>query len=94
MPVRIRLARWGQRHSPFYRIIAADARAPRDGKFLEILGAYAPLPHSRREASKHIKRVWLNIPRIKHWLGAGAVPSDTGMNESALRCPKLYMQFT
>lgn len=49
MVVRLRLARHGQRNRPFYRIVAADARAPRDGRFIEIVGFYNPLAHSRQE---------------------------------------------
>lgn len=78
MVVRIRLARWGQIHRPFYRIVAADARAKRDGRFIEVLGTYNPLPHSRREASHKIKRVCLNVDRIKYWISVGAQPTDTG----------------
>lgn len=79
MVVRIRLARWGHRNKPFYRIVAADSRSPRDGRHLDILGAYNPLNHSKAEAQHHIKRVWLNVDRIKYWLSHGAQPSETGI---------------
>lgn len=79
MVVRIRLARGGQRNRAFYRIVAADARAPRDGRFIEILGAYDPLPPSSQEATRGIKRVLLNVERIKYWLSVGAQPSDPGV---------------
>lgn len=77
MVVRIRLARHGQRHRAFYRIVSADSRAKRDGRFLEVLGFYDPLPHSAQEGAAGIKRVALNVPRIKYWLSVGAQPSDT-----------------
>lgn len=79
MVVRIRLARWGHRNKPFYRIVAADSRCPRDGRHLDILGAYNPLYQSRAEAQHHIKRVLLNVDRIKYWLSHGAQPSETGI---------------
>lgn len=78
MVVRLRLARWGQRNRPFYRIVATDSRSPRDGRYIELIGAYNPLPHSRHEARSRIKRVYLNVDRIKYWLSVGAQPSDTG----------------
>ncbi|CDF38571.1 unnamed protein product [Chondrus crispus] len=86
MVVRIRLARWGQRNRPFYRIVAADARARRDGRFLEVLGAYNPLAASAPEAKHHIKRVWLNVGRINHWISVGAQPTDTSTSLS--RAPR------
>jgi small subunit ribosomal protein S16 len=57
---------------PFYRIFAADARSPRDGKHLENLGYYDPIPE--KDGNKH---VGLNIERIKYWLSVGAQPSRT-----------------
>ena len=72
MPVRIRLARFGQKNRPFYRIFVADSRAPRDGKHLEVVGHYDPIPS--KDSHKH---VGLNIDRIKYWLSVGAQPSDT-----------------
>jgi small subunit ribosomal protein S16 len=71
MSVRIRLARGGAKKRPFYRIVAADSRFPRDGRFLEKLGTYNPLLTSESES-----RVVLNEERIRHWLGQGALPSD------------------
>jgi small subunit ribosomal protein S16 len=71
MAVRIRLARFGAKKRPFYRIVAADARAPRDGRFLERLGTYAPLL-----PADDPKRVVLNEERIRYWLSQGAQPSD------------------
>lgn len=71
MAVRIRLARGGTKKRPFYRIVIADQRSPRDGRFIEVVGTYDPmLPQ------EHADRVKLNDARIRHWLGHGATPSD------------------
>lgn len=71
MAVKIRLSRGGSKKRPFYRIVAADERAPRDGKFLEKLGTYNPmLPKG------HESRIKLDIEKIKFWLGRGAQPTD------------------
>jgi small subunit ribosomal protein S16 len=67
--VRIRLRRQGRKKAPTYRIVVADGRAPRDGKFLEILGQYAP-----RGGEQALQ---LNVERANHWLDKGAQPSDT-----------------
>ncbi|MGH1479993.1 MAG: 30S ribosomal protein S16 [Geminicoccales bacterium] len=71
MSVRIRLARGGTKKRPFYRIVATDKRSPRDGRFLEKLGTYNPLLPKDSE-----NRVVLREDRIRHWLSAGAMPSD------------------
>jgi small subunit ribosomal protein S16 len=71
MAVRIRLARGGAKKRPFYRIVAADARSPRDGRFLEKLGTYNPLLPSESET-----RIVLNEERIRYWIGQGAEVSD------------------
>lgn len=71
MPVRLRLQRFGKTHRPFYRMVAADSRAPRDGKFLEIVGTYNPV--ATRDGIKEIR---LKIDRLKYWLSCGAQPSD------------------
>ena len=71
MAVRIRLARGGAKKRPFYRIVAADARSPRDGRFLEKLGTYNPLLPAEAEA-----RIVLDEERIRFWLGQGAQVSD------------------
>jgi small subunit ribosomal protein S16 len=71
MSVKIRLARAGAKKRPFYRIVAADSRSPRDGAFLEKLGTYDPLLPSESD-----KRVVLNEERIRHWLGHGAQVTD------------------
>jgi small subunit ribosomal protein S16 len=71
MAVRIRLSRGGAKKRPFYRIVAADSRYPRDGRFLERLGSYNPLL-----PSDHPERVVLNEERIRYWLQNGAQFSD------------------
>ncbi|KAL4269789.1 hypothetical protein GQ457_HM000730 [Hibiscus cannabinus] len=71
MVVRIRLARFGCKHRPFYRVMAADSRSPRDGKHLEVLGYYNPLP-----GQDGAKRVGLKFERVKYWLSVGAQPSE------------------
>lgn len=71
MATRIRLARGGAKKRPFYRIIVADARAARDGKFIEKVGIYNPLL-SKADPN----RVQLKEDRIKYWLGEGASPSE------------------
>jgi small subunit ribosomal protein S16 len=71
MSAVLRLARGGAKKRPFYSIVAADKRAPRDGAFIEKLGTFNPL-----EAKDSPRRVVLNQERIQHWLSVGALPSD------------------
>ena len=71
MSLRIRLARGGAKKRPYYRIVIADSRTPRDGRFIERVGSYNPMV-----PKDHPDRVKLNEDRIKHWLGHGAQPSD------------------
>jgi len=66
---RIRLKRMGAKKRPFYRVIVADARAPRDGRFIETLGTYNPLTNPAV--------VTLNVEKVQLWLSRGAQPSDT-----------------
>jgi small subunit ribosomal protein S16 len=68
MSVKIRLARSGAKKRPFYRIVASDARSPRDGRFLEKLGTYDPMTEDGT--------LRLDQPRIEYWLGVGAQPTD------------------
>lgn len=71
MALKIRLARGGSKKRPFYRIVVAEATAPRDGRFVERVGSYNPiLP------SDHADRVILNAERIQHWISVGAKPTD------------------
>jgi len=71
MSLKIRLARGGAKKRPYYRIVAADSRSPRDGRYIERLGTYNPMV-----AKDHPERVTLKEERIKYWLGVGAKPSD------------------
>ena len=71
MALKIRLSRGGAKKRPFYRIVVADSRSPRDGRFIERLGTYNPMVD---KDSNH--RVMLKEERIKYWLSQGAKPSD------------------
>ncbi|WP_338445629.1 30S ribosomal protein S16 [Pelagerythrobacter marensis] len=71
MAIALRLSRGGAKKRPYYRIVAADSRKPRDGKYLEQIGTYNPLLAKDDE-----KRVQLNEDRARYWLGVGAQPSD------------------
>ncbi len=71
MAMKIRLARGGSKKRPFYRIVAADSRMPRDGRYVEKLGTYNPLLAKDDEA-----RVRMDVERIKHWLSEGAQVTD------------------
>ncbi|WP_375391493.1 30S ribosomal protein S16 [uncultured Sphingomonas sp.] len=71
MALSIRLSRGGSKKRPYYRIVVADARSPRDGKYLEKIGTYNPLLAKDSE-----QRVQLDADRAKHWLGVGAQPTD------------------
>ena len=71
MSLKIRLTRGGAKKRPYYRIVVADARSPRDGRFLEKLGFWNPMLAKDNE-----KRVELNEERVKHWLANGAVATD------------------
>lgn len=69
MSVKIRMARYGAKKQPYFRIVVADSEAPRDGKHLEVVGTYDP-----RKAEQKV--VW-EAERIKYWLSKGAIPSET-----------------
>lgn len=69
MTVRLRLQRHGAKKRPFYRLVAADQRAPRDGRFIEMLGTYDPLQNP--------PMIRLDGARVDYWMGVGAQPSDT-----------------
>ena len=71
MSLRIRLSRSGAKKRPFYRIVVADSRKARDGRYIERLGTYNPMV-----AKDHPERLTTNDERIKYWLGVGALPSD------------------
>jgi small subunit ribosomal protein S16 len=69
MPVRIRLARHGRKKRPFYKVVVANSESPRDGRFIESIGVYNPLPESAE--------VKINADRLQYWLQQGAKPTDT-----------------
>ena len=69
MPVKIRLARHGARKRPFYRIVVANSENPRDGRFIETVGTYNPLPDPAQ--------ISIKPERIKYWMDQGAIPTDT-----------------
>jgi small subunit ribosomal protein S16 len=71
MSIKIRLARGGAKKRPFYRIVVADSRSPRDGRFIERIGSYNPMV-----GHDHPDRFKLDTERAKHWLGVGAQPTD------------------
>ncbi|MBV9859780.1 MAG: 30S ribosomal protein S16 [Alphaproteobacteria bacterium] len=71
MSLKIRLARGGAKKRPYYSIVVADARSPRDGRFIEKLGSYNPMLDRG-----HADRIALKEERIRHWLGVGAQPTD------------------
>lgn len=69
MAVSIRLRREGAKNSPYYKVVVADSRRPRDGKFIEIVGTYDPKKKDHNST--------LQLDRIEHWMSQGAQPSDT-----------------
>ena len=69
MAVSIRLRREGTKNSPYYKVVVADRRSPRDGKFIEIIGAYDPKVSGQNST--------LNLDRVEYWISKGAQPSDT-----------------
>lgn len=71
MAMKIRLARGGSKKRPFYRIVAADSRMPRDGRFLEKLGTYNPLLPKDSE-----ERVKMDVEKIQEWIAKGAQPTE------------------
>ena len=72
MAVKLRLIRMGAKKAPFYRIVAADSRAPRDGRFIELLGTYNPCTNPAQ--------VTIKEEEVLKWLNNGAQPSDTVKN--------------
>ena len=69
MAVSIRLRREGARNRPYYKVVVADSRSPRDGKFIEIIGTYDPKIPGHNSS--------LNVERVEYWINKGAQPSDT-----------------
>ncbi|OAL51728.1 ribosomal protein S16 [Pyrenochaeta sp. DS3sAY3a] len=80
MVLKIRLARFGKKHSPFYNIVVAHARTARNSRPLEVLGTYDPKPQAPRPGDtfgRPWKDIKLDISRARYWVGVGAQPSDT-----------------
>ncbi|MFC7395687.1 30S ribosomal protein S16 [Chelatococcus sp. GCM10030263] len=71
MPLKIRLTRGGAKKRPYYRIVVADSRAPRDGRFIERIGSYDPM-----KPKDDANRVVLDVEKAKEWLAKGAQPTD------------------
>lgn len=71
MSLKIRLARGGAKKRPYYRVVIADTRSPRDGRFIEKIGSFNPLL-----PKDHKDRITLDLERAKHWLSVGALPTD------------------
>lgn len=71
MALKIRLARGGSKKRPYYRVVIADVRSPRDGRFIEKVGTYNPLLPKDSE-----QRVTLDVERIQYWISKGAKPTD------------------
>ena len=69
MPVSIRLRREGAKNRPYYKVVVADSRSPRDGKFIEVIGTYDPKKTGHNSS--------LNVERAEYWISKGAQPSDT-----------------
>ena len=69
MAVKIRLKRVGAKNNPVFRVVVADGRSPRDGRFIEEIGLYHPLKPGNNFS--------INLERAEHWIGKGALPSDT-----------------
>ncbi len=84
MAVKLRLKRMGAKQRPFYRIVAADSRSPRDGRFIETVGTYDPI--------KKPAVVTIDEEKVMKWLGNGAEPTDTV--RSILRKEGLIAKFT
>lgn len=69
MAVKLRLTRLGAKKSPFYRVVAADSRSPRDGRFIEVIGTYNPMTNPAE--------IKIDNEKAKAWLGNGAQPTET-----------------
>ena len=79
MAVKIRLKRMGSKKKPFYRIVVADSRAPRDGKFIEEIGYYNPLTES--------KEIKVDTEKVNAWIKNGAKPTETARCQRRSRTP-------
>ncbi|MCJ1353789.1 MAG: 37S ribosomal protein S16, mitochondrial [Icmadophila ericetorum] len=97
MVLKIRLARFGKANAPFYNIVVAKARSPRNSKPLEVLGTYDPVPKPQpfNAPGKSFKDIKLDTARAKYWLGVGAQPTDMArrlLSMLELVEPKLHVE--
>ena len=72
MAVKIRLARHGDKKSPFYRVVVADSRSPRDGKYIDLIGTFNPMTNP--------EQINIDVEKAQKWIGNGAKPTDTAKN--------------
>ncbi len=86
MAVRIRLSRYGRKKLPFYRLVVADSRSPRDGRFIEEIGTYDPMTEVKEDGIK------INEEEALKWLRYGALPSDTA--RALLKKAGVWAKFT
>ncbi len=86
MAVRIRLSRYGRKKLPFYRLVVADSRSPRDGRFIEEIGTYDPMTEVKEDGIK------VNEEEALKWLRNGALPSDTA--RALLKKAGVWAKFT
>lgn len=86
MALKIRLRQQGRKNRAFYRLVLADARAPRDGKYLESLGWYDPIE------SDHAKGVSLKKDRLQYWLGVGAQLTDNAESLVKAHAPEVHQE--
>lgn len=105
MVLKIRLARFGKRHAPFYNIVLAHARTARNSKPLEVLGTYDPIPKTATGSTttahgetgspvgRKYKDVKLDVDRAKYWLGVGAHPSESAWRLLAMVCSRACGRF-
>ena len=91
MSLRIRMSRGGTKKRPYYRVVIADSRSPRDGRFIERIGSYDPML-----ARDNPERVKIDAERARHWLSVGALPSDRVQRLLAglgvMEMPKIHEQ--
>jgi len=98
MVLKIRLARFGKRHAPFYNIVVAHARTARNSKPLEVLGTYDPIPQTpsdvaQGEKGRKFKDIKLDVDRAKYWLGVGAQPSETAWRLMSMVCSAILIRY-
>lgn len=83
MAVKIRLRKQGRKNRPFFRIVVANDRTKRDGKYLDSIGYYDPMEKDKE------KRISVDVERIRHWLSQGAILTERMENIVSVKCPEL-----